>query len=133
MRSRESHWSPRRSRRESGRWWGRPHYSEWYTGFYTFGSLREYWTFWFLGVVGIVGVLLVAVILKPHAITIAFSTAGTALLLIFGTLAKLKPELVGYEAVVFEEMPFIPYLLTLVLGVFLVMLTFVVAIMSKIG
>jgi hypothetical protein len=97
-------------------------YSEWYTGFYTFRGLREYWTFWFLTVVAMVGILLVTVQLSPGPLPASLAAFGAAVLAIFGVLAKLKPELVGYAAVVFEEMPLIPYLLTLILGIFAVML-----------
>ncbi|HVR40653.1 MAG TPA: hypothetical protein VMU84_16275 [Thermoanaerobaculia bacterium] len=103
-------------------------YSEWYTGFYTFRGLREYVTFWFLSVVAVVGVLLIAIILKPGALGLGMTAFGTTVMIVFGLFAKLKPELVGYAAVVFEEMPLVPYLLTLILGLFAVMLAIVVAV-----
>jgi hypothetical protein len=105
-------------------------YSEWYAGFYTFRSLRHYWTFWFLGVVAIVGVLLVAIILKPGAVSIGLGAFSTVLLLIFGLVARLRPEALGYAAVVFEEMPLVPYVITLVLGIFSVLLAIVLAVTS---
>jgi hypothetical protein len=106
-------------------------YSEWYTGFYTFRSLREYWTFWFLAVVGVVGLLLSAILLRPDVLPIALSTFGSALLVVFGVLAKLKPRTLGYAAVVFEEMPLIPFVATMVLGIFVVLLTIVIAVTSS--
>lgn len=105
-------------------------YSEWYLGFYTFRGLRDYLTFWFLSVVALVGALLIAIILKPGGLSIGLAAFGTTVLVVFGLFAKLKPELLGYAAVVFEEMPLVPYLLTLILGVFAVMLTIVLAVTS---
>lgn len=100
-------------------------YSEWYTGFYTFGSLREYWTFWLLSFVGVVGMLLSAILLHPAALYVSVGAFVSALLLVFGMTAKLKPRALGYAAVVFEEMPLVPFVATLVLGIFVVLLTIV--------
>jgi len=107
-------------------------YSEWYIGFYTFRPLRQYWTFWFLALAAIVSVLLMAIILSPGTLSIAFSSFGAALLVVFGAMARLKPELMGYAAVVFEEMPTIPYIVAIALGLFLVIFTIVIAVVSKV-
>lgn len=101
-------------------------YSEWYTGFYTFRGLREYWTFWFLAVCALVGMLLIAILSREKAaLPYGLAAFGTAVLVMFGVLAKLKPEALGYAAVVFEEMPLVPYLLTLIVGLFAVLLVIV--------
>ena len=66
-----------------------------------------------------------AILLQPAALYVSLSAFVSALLLVLGLTAKLKPRALGYAAVVFEEMPLVPFIATLVLGIFVVLLTIV--------
>src|SRR5205823_12173322 len=81
-------------------------YAEWYANFYTFRSLREYFSFWALVGIATIGMLLAAIILKPTGLTVSLAAFGSILAIVFAIMAKLRPETTAYGAVIFEQMPF---------------------------